>query len=95
MDLKVNFSETISVGNQVSNKGAEFQDLLNKIKSINAELQTYWEGTDASKYTNAVAEQAQDMQKLTDAINEIGAFLVKVGEAYREASENNANAIRS
>ena len=29
MDLKINYSETISVGNQVTEKGGEFQDLLN------------------------------------------------------------------
>ena len=93
MDLKINYSETISVGNQVSEKGGEFQDLLGKIKSVNNELQSYWEGSDASKYTNAVAQQAEFMQKLSDTINEIGGFLVKVGQAYQEASENNANAI--
>lgn len=94
MDLNINYSETISVGNSVSTKGAEFQELLNQIKAVNAELQTYWEGSDASKYTGAVAEQAEVMNRLAETINEIGAFLVKVGNAYQEACENNANAIK-
>lgn len=93
MDLKINYSETISVGNQVSEKGGEFQELLNKIKNVNTELQTYWEGSDASKYSTQVAQQAEYMQQLTDTINEIGSFLVKVGQAYQEACENNSNAI--
>lgn len=93
-DLKVNYSETISVGNNVSTKGGEFRDLLNKIKTANNELQSYWEGTDASKYTGAVAEQAEIMQNLADTIDEIGAFLVKVGNAYREAMETNASGIQ-
>ena len=38
--LRINYDETISVGNQVSNKGGEFQDLLTKIKSINSELKS-------------------------------------------------------
>ncbi len=94
MDLKINYSETISVGNQVTEKGGEFQDLLNKVKNVNTELQTYWEGSDASKYSTSVAQQAEYMQQLTNTINEIGAFLVKVGQAYEEAAENNANAIK-
>lgn len=94
MDLKINYSETISVGNQVTEKGGEFQDLLNKVKNANTELQTYWEGSDASKYSTSVAQQAEYMQQLTNTINEIGAFLVKVGQAYEEAAENNANAIK-
>ena len=39
--LKINYSETISVGNQVTEKGGEFQELLNKVKATNSELKTY------------------------------------------------------
>jgi len=53
--LKINYSETISVGNQVTEKGGEFQELLNKVKATNSELKTYWEGSDASKYSTSVA----------------------------------------
>lgn len=93
MDLNINYSETISVGKQVTEKGGEFQELLNKVKTINSELKTYWEGSDAFKYSTSVERQAEYMQQLTDTINEIGGFLVKVGQAYQEACENNANAI--
>lgn len=91
--LRINFSETTATGNQVSAKGGEFQELLNKIKSVNSELKSYWEGTDASKYSSAVEQQAQVMQELAETIDEIGTFLVKVGNAYQSASEDNANAI--
>ena len=93
-DLRVNYSETISVGNNVTTKGGEFAELLNKIKATNSELQTYWEGSDASKYSGAVAEQAQYMQQLSETINEIGDFLDKTGNAYREAMESNSAAIK-
>lgn len=93
MDLRINYGELNSVGTQVSAKGGEFNELLTKIRAINSELQSYWEGSDASKYTAAVAQQAETMQKLANAIDEIGTFLVKAGQAYQEACENNANAI--
>lgn len=94
-DLRVNYSETITLGNNVTTKGGEFSDLLGKIKTANSELQSYWEGQDASKYTTAVAQQAETMQRLSETINEIGTFLVKVGNAYREAMETNASGIQS
>lgn len=93
-NLKINYSETISVGNQVTEKGGEFQTLLNKVKATNSELKSYWEGSDASKYSASIEQQAEYMQQLSEAINEIGNFLVKVGQAYQEACENNANAIK-
>lgn len=89
MDLNINYDETISVGEQVTTKGGDFQSLLNEIKAINNELQSYWEGSDASQYTTKVGEQAIVVQQLVDKINEIGEFLVKVGNAYREVTENN------
>lgn len=92
--LRINYSETISVGNQVTEKGSEFQTLLDKVKATNSELKTYWEGTDASKYSASIEKQAEYMQQLSDTINEIGGFLVKVGQAYQEACENNTNAIK-
>ena len=94
MDLRINYQETISVGNQVSVKAEEFKNLLSRIRNVNSRLETAWQGTDASKYTNAVEEQTVYMDKLGEAMNEIGNFLVKVGNAYQEASQANANAIR-
>jgi len=93
MDLNINYEQTISVGNQVTQKGGDFQELLNNIKTVNNELQSYWQGSDASKYSTAVATQAENMQQLVNTINEIGEFLVKVGNAYRDVAEQNAGAI--
>lgn len=91
--LKISFSETVSTGNQVTTKGSEFSDLLTKIKATNNELKGYWEGSDASKYSSAIEQQAVVMEDLANTVDEIGNFLVKVGNAYQEASEDNANAI--
>lgn len=94
MDLRIDYQLTRDTGNQVTSKGSDFQDLLNTIKNVNSELQTYWEGSDATKYSTAVAEQAEEMQKLANTINEIGEFLVSVGNAYEKAAEENSNSIR-
>ena len=94
MDLRINYQETMTVGNQVTAKGEEFKTLLTKIKNVNSNLKAAWEGSDATKYTSAVEEQAVYMDKLASSIDEIGTFLVQVGQAYQEACEANANAIR-
>lgn len=93
MDLKINFEETISVGNQITTKSEEFKELLSKIRNVNSNLKTAWEGSDATKYTSAVEEQAISMDKLAMAMDELGAFVSKVGKTYQEVSETNSSAI--
>ena len=93
MNLRVNYEQLRTLGTNVGNKGGEFQQLLDKIKSINTELQSYWEGSDATKYTNAVNEQAKTMQDLADTISEISQFLIKAGDAYEQVANDNASAI--
>ncbi len=93
MDLNINFEELNNVGNQVIAKGGEFQDLLNRIKAANNELQSYWQGDDASKYSNAVAQQAESIQKLVNTVNQIGETLLSVSRAYQEVVNDNSGAI--
>lgn len=93
VDLNINFEATTALGNQVITKSSEFQDLLNKVKNINNDLQSYWQGDDSAKYSARVAEQAEVMQQLTNTINEIGEYLLSVSKAYQDFVNENAGAI--
>ena len=44
-------------------------------------------------YADAVARQAEVMQKLVDAISEISSFLNNVNRVYQDAQEENRSAI--
>lgn len=93
--LKVSFENLESVSSSVNAKGEEFGELLTRIKEQNHRLESAWMGTDATKYTEAVAKQAMQIQELENAIKEIGAFLQNVSAKYREAQEENRNAINN
>lgn len=88
-DLVIDYEKTMTLGTQVIDKGTEFSTLLTKIKNINTELATYWQGQDASKYSDKVATQAEYMQQLANTIDEIGAFLQQVSTAYKKAMDSN------
>lgn len=92
--LKINYEETIQLGRKVGWKAEEFNTLLTKIEGINTELKEAWAGSDASKYSDEVLKQAQQMRKLATTVNEISVFLNKVGNAYKEVAESNAGAIQ-
>lgn len=93
-DLRVSYAELKALGNNVQTKGEEFTSLLNSVEQNNGRLKNAWQGTDASKFSNAIEEQAAAMKKLGDAINEIGAFLIKAGELYESARDTNLDGIR-
>lgn len=92
-DLRVNFDSLNEVSGKVASKGEEFEELLTTIKNCNEELRSAWEGTDQVAYTDAVARQAEVMQKLVDAISEISSFLNNVNRVYQDAQEENRSAI--
>lgn len=94
MDLRINYEEVASVGRQITTKGEEFRSLLTRVRNVNSNLTNAWQGSDATKYTSAVEEQAMYMEKLANAIDEIGEFMVKVGKVYQEVNERNASSIR-
>ena len=89
MDLNINYQETRNTGNQVKSQADQFGSLLGEIQSANDELKNCWKGADAQSYTQKIDEQAQVMKKLQATIDEIGVFLVKVGDAYEDAIESN------
>lgn len=93
-DLRIDYAQTRNLGNNVSTKGDEFKNLLSKVKSANESLRSYWEGKDAIKYANQVEEQAKVMDQLAATIDEIGRYLVRVGDAYEKVSQQNEEAIQ-
>lgn len=89
MDLKINYQVTRDAGGAVQNYAGEFKSLLGQIQTLNNNLKQSWQGADAESYTRKIEEQAQVMNKLQQSIQEIGEFLVRVGDAYERAMEEN------
>ena len=89
--LSINYEETINLGSEIINKGDEVREIIFKIQSIISELQVYWQGEDANKFLNVLEEDANEMKKLSTAINEIGLLLQKVANTYQNITYNNMN----
>lgn len=94
MNLRINYDETRSIGNQIISKAEEFKTLLNKINNINGQIASSWQGSDSAKYAEAVGIQANQMAQLASVISQTGEYLIKVSNAYANASETNKNSIR-
>lgn len=93
-DLKIDYAQTRTLGNNVTTKSEEFKSLLSKVKSANESLKTYWEGSDSIKYANSVDASAKTMDQLAATIDEIGRFLVRVGDAYEKVNQENQQQVK-
>jgi len=93
MNLNINYDETRSIGNQLIAKAEEFNNMLRNVNNINSQLSSCWVGADANKYFATVNQQMQYMNQLSMTISEIGNYLIRVSNAYQNASNNNANSI--
>lgn len=87
--LNINFKNTKDTGTAIQNYAGDFKKLLGEIQSLNDSLKNSWKGADATKYTNEITEQAQIMNKLQQTIDEVGLYLIQVGDAYQKAMEEN------
>lgn len=94
MDLSIDYNQTRQLGNNILEKGNEFSEVLSKIISENDNLKNSWKGSDAEKYTNAVAAEIENMKILNKAINEMGEFLINAANAYERVNETNQSGIR-
>ncbi len=87
--LNIDYERTRAAGRSVQNSAGEFKSLLGDIQNLNDSLKNCWKGADADSYTEKISEQAQVMNKLQATIQEVGEYLVSVGDAYEKAMEEN------
>lgn len=87
--LNISFEETRTVSKSIESCSDEFTELLGKIKNSNEQLRNYWNGADAESYTNKISEQAQVMDKLSDALYEIAKYIGNVAVTYEEVMQGN------
>ncbi len=94
MDLSIDYNQTRQLGNSILEKANDFSEILNKITSENDNLKNSWKGSDADKYTGAVAAEIENMKVLNKTINEMGEFLISAASAYQRVNETNQDGIR-
>lgn len=87
--LNIDFDATRAAGKSVQSSASDFKSLLGDIQNLNNNLKNSWKGADADSYTGKITEQAEVMNKLQKTIDEIGIYLVQVGDAYQKAMEEN------
>lgn len=87
--LNIDYDATRAAGRSVQSSAGDFKSLLGDIQNLNDSLKNCWKGADADSYTGKIAEQAQIMNKLQTTIQEIGQYLVSVGDAYEKAMNDN------
>lgn len=88
MFLSVSSDLLRTVASNIQGKAEEFASLLKEIQEANAELANSWEGTNATSYTTKVAEQAENLQQLQQAITKVSEFLNGVAKVFDQVESD-------
>ena len=86
--LNIEYDALREIANSIGSKADDFGSLLSEIQTANSELMEEWQGTNASKYAEKVAEQAVDMKKLQETIAAISADLLTINDWFADAESN-------
>jgi len=88
--LTIDHERATSLGQEIIDSSDTIKGYLDDIASINAEIETAWNGTDATAYCGRINEQLKEMTAIKDTIAETGVYMQKVADAYRKVSEENS-----
>lgn len=87
--LNINYEQTILLGKEIILKKDEFDDVIKKIEETLLELNSAWQGEDATKFIDDLYNDTQEMKQYSNAISEFGLLLQKVASTYQQISNNN------
>ncbi len=92
MDIYINRGAIGKTGNNIVVIANDIQSEINKIAAIVNDINSAWEGEDATKYVNTMHDTfLPKMKEFKDAITEYGTWLEKVPDAYSALDESFAS----
>ena len=94
-DFSLDYSNIDETIQKVRADAATIDDILVKVTNIATNLQSVWEGTDATTYVEKITEYSPSIKKLGESY--LGAMDVLQGTSikYQEVQERNAAAAKS
>ena len=81
-------SAVIECGQNIKNSASEYNQKIEKIYSIVADLKNAWTGSAASRFTDKIESCEEEYKKFGTLINDFGALLEAIGKDYQNLEEN-------
>ena len=93
MVLKVSPDELANLSGQLRSTSSRISYELERLHFLINQLDSSWEGADASAFFQKVMNETQNSRRLIEVINELYDYLQEVAEAYQQAESTVANTI--
>ncbi len=83
-NLYIDYEQGITLGNDIQAKAQELNTLLKNISNDLEDLKPILNDNTDQEYLKQIEDQTLIMDKLVEAINQTGTFLINVSNAYND-----------
>lgn len=94
-DFSLNYENINEVINQVNQGKDKIAEIVDKLSGIVANLETAWEGTDATTYIEKINSYKPHILKLKKAYEDAAIALQNMSSQYQEKQAENALKVQS
>lgn len=84
MEIKVNYVELKSLGENLVNKAGEIFTIRDNIVLINDQIRNSWIGMDATMFLSRGESYIKQLEAIQEQINNAGAFINETISGYQE-----------
>lgn len=90
---KVNYGRLLNLGTNFTKNSEELNSIINRIKELDEQLKTIWQGEDCDKFilSNMIVEER--LKKKTEYLEDWGRYLSKCSRRYNDTVMENTQSI--
>lgn len=87
-ELRIDYDLTVSKANQIKALSDDMLVIINKLKKIEADVPSYWNGEASNQYLLECEKLLKYLIKLDSRITEFGDSIIKIANIIKEADES-------
>ena len=91
--MEIGYEDVLNIAKDIHRQYEDFESYLGRVKAINEQLDTFWKGKAASKYSTNVLNKIEEMKNAAKAIEDVSVFLREAVNIFKNTEEGLADRI--
>lgn len=94
MRIQVNYEEVLQASSHLSQKGNQYEQIVNQIYSRMHEMQSIWQGSDNQAFINQLEAFQPKLKQVKAVIDSYASFLNASAHQYQQLQQDRINQAR-